>query len=416
MPNGGDRSSPVCAVVLSGGGARGAYEIGVLRELLPVLQQRGERISIIVGASIGAVNAAFLAAHAGDASTSEATDKGIELWRSLRFTDVAGSLFAPSGLTRTVRYVLQAAGVPGARLTGLLDPAPMAATLPRRVGLGQIEDNVTTGKLRAVAVVATSNRTGRSVVFHRSGECPPRDRRRRIDYVRVDRLGGEHVLASAALPVMFPAAYVPEPTDARGWYFDGGTRLNTPVKPALELGADKVIVIALNPAGDGADDSGEERQPDVFDELSQLAQGLFADQIANDVHELARRNTLKEQGEGDGKLVPYIFVSPKDRDAVGRVAVEVLRKSYRGPRGWLRSANLAFLGRLLCVGSEDRHGDLLSYVFFAPEFADALIEIGRDDARAWLHDHADDPWRTDPLVEQPEQGDRARSSSPTYRA
>ena len=97
-------------------------------------------------------------------------------------------------------------------------------------------------------VVATSALTSRSVVFHSGGDSPAPDHRREIDYVAT-RLLADHVLASAAIPAIFPAAHVEQPPIAAGWYFDGGTRLNTPIKPALKLGAERMVVVALTSLG-----------------------------------------------------------------------------------------------------------------------------------------------------------------------
>src|SRR5919202_4994765 len=118
--------------------------------------------------------------------------------------------------------------------------------------------------LHASSVTTTSALSSRTVVFHAGGPNPERDRIRQIDYVETP-LVPEHVLASGAIPGLFPAVHVPAPEHARGWYFDGGTRLNTPIKPALELGADRIVVIGLNSVARGPDELAGDDKPDVFE-------------------------------------------------------------------------------------------------------------------------------------------------------
>src|SRR5215207_4186542 len=166
-------------LVLAGGGARGAYELGALAALLPALEARGERPRVIVGTSVGAINAAFLAAMA-DRPVDEVVARGADIWTSLRFEDVLAHIGSPRALRRLSRYVGQFLGVPGARLDALLDPTPLRATLGRFVPFDAIERNVAGPELHAAAVVSTSALTSRSVVFHRGGGRPGRDDKRGI--------------------------------------------------------------------------------------------------------------------------------------------------------------------------------------------------------------------------------------------
>lgn len=401
----GSADGPV-GLVLAGGGARGAYELGALSELLPALEARGERPRVIVGTSVGALNAAFLAGTA-ERPLAEVVARGLEIWESLRFEDVLAHLGSPGAVRRLWRYVGQFLGVPGARLDALLDPAPLPATLAEIVPLAAIERNVETGALHAAAVVATSALTSRSVVFHRGGGAPARDDTRGIDYVDVGGGGltDEHVRASSAIPSAFPAVHVSAPERARGWYVDGGTRLNTPIKPALELGATRVVVIALNALGaTPAHDAplAGERRPDAIEGAAQLLQAVLVDPLANDVATLAAVNALvgdrAAAGDDAGKRqVPYVFVAPQTRDAIGRLAQEVFDEHYAGLRDAWRARDIAFLGRAVAGGADPAHGELLSYLFFAPPFSRALIALGRADAERWLAaEHEDGPWEIGP--------------------
>jgi NTE family protein len=367
-----------CGLVLAGGGARGAYEMGALAELLPALERNGDTIDIVVGTSIGAVNAGFLAALAGSPA-SEVVEKGIDAWSTLELDQIIASPLLPR-LHRDA----------------LLDPSPIEQTLERLVDVDRIASNVAARRIEAAAVVATSNASGGSVVFHAGGPDVPRDRKRDIEYVPT-ALGRQHIRASAALPALFPAVEITEPADAAGWYFDGGTRLNTPIKPALALGADRVIIVGLNSIIARDRPGGPQGKPDMFEGASHLLQGLFNDPLAADVRELADRN---DHPRGDDEVIPYIFVAPLGRTQIGDVAAQVFRDQYGHLRDFFRHPGIAAFGRLLGGGEDAIHGELLSYLFFAPQFAHRLIAMGRADARRWLDaEHDGGPWRTRPLPE-----------------
>jgi NTE family protein len=387
-------------LVLAGGGARGAYEIGALRTLLPWLEREGRRPDVIVGTSVGALNAAYLAANAGDDSETLAKAAWNE-WLDISYEDVLEPFLSLPELATAWRVPL---GVVLRRVLpySLLQPAPLAEKLRKLVAFEHIHENVEKDDvaLRVCAVVATAAHTNRSVVFHDGGPEPASDERRGIDYVAT-RITSEHVRASAAIPVAFPAVQVDKPPSHAGWYFDGGTRLNTPIKPALELGAERVVVIGLNSLA-SAPASAE--RGDLFDGASQLVQGLLVDPLMNDVETLATINETVQAGGGDAtgggnrRVVPYIFVAPQRANTIGAIAKEVYEKSYNGLRGVLASRDLYLLGRLVGADRNTTRGELFSYLFFAREFARRLLELGRRDAQAWIDSsHDADGWQIRPL-------------------
>jgi NTE family protein len=377
------------ALVLAGGGARGAYEVGALAALAPALAARGETPDIVVGTSIGALNGAFFAARADEPLEAVAA-AGLEMWRELRWGDALRPLVSASELGRLLSVGAQLAGLPGARLLGLLDPSPLRGTLERLVAFERIAHNVQDGALTAVAVVATAYATTRSMVFHHGGPALGLDSTRAIDYAATP-LAPEHVLASAAIPGAFPAIKVRRPRTAAGWYGDGGVRLNAPLKPALALGADRVIVIGLNSSVAPAQASA---RPDAVDGVAQLLQVVLADELAGDVATLAAMNeTLSparstapadDAGGGGRRRIPYIFVAPSDRLAIGRLARDVYKRRYAGIGALVRHTDLALLGRALNAERSAVHGELLSYLFLAREFVEELIALGRRDAERWL--------------------------------
>jgi len=370
--------------------------MGALAVLAPVLEERGEQVEIIVGTSIGGINAAYLAANA-HRPLSEAAADGIEVWRGLRYRSAMRSVLSPPAVVNLVRFIGTFLGLPGKAVPSLLDTAPLRKTLNRVIEFARIAENIASpaSPLHAVGVVATSCETGRSTVFHQGGDTPPTDEARAIDYVEA-ALTNVHVLASGAIPVIFPAVEVTEPASCRGWYGDGGLRLNAPLDPALALGADRVIVIGLNSAVIPADLPSPTR-PDLFDGASSLL-SVLADQLTADVATLTAINARIEHGgepgPGGHRKVPYMLVVPSDRLTIGRIASEVYKRRFKSLRAILRTPNLALLGRITDAARNPMHGELYSYLFLSREFIDAMIELGRADAQRWLDGAHDDwPWR-----------------------
>ena len=300
-PNGaGTDSGSTVAVVLPGGGARGAYEIGALSVLLPALEARGERVAVWCGTSVGAINATALAslAHRSAAEQTEATET---LWRELRKGDVMAPIVGSGGLRTALRIAGHGLRVPGLRFASLLDPSPLAASLDRWIDWRRLAANVASRRVSAACVVATSLSTGDPVAFVAgAGELPQRVDDT-IHYVRA-RLTGEHVRASAAIPMLFPTVEVTTPRAARGHYADGGTRLNSPLKPALALGADRVILIGLEPFGRPPATGAAPRRPSIADVAANVLDGLLVDQVANDLHRLAAINSFFVEDAAHGTL------------------------------------------------------------------------------------------------------------------
>ena len=385
-------------LVLAGGGARGAYEVGALSVLLPALEAAGQRPSVLVGTSVGAINIAYLAANA-HRGAAEAVAGGIELWHSLRWEQVMAPLLSPSTALGKLSYLGDVLGVPGMRLEALFDTTPLTKTIPLVIDFAQLHANVEAGRVHATAVVGTSAATSESVVFVEGGTLPPVDVGAGLDYVAT-RLSDEHVRASAAIPALFPAVHVLQPAPAEGWYLDGGARLNTPVRPALSLGVDRLVVIGLNAVAQAPHALASDNQPDAFTGAGTLLEGALADSLAQDMRSLARVNQMLGERGGEVRAadgwryrpIPFIYVTPTLRQEVDQLAERVFAEHYAG-RNALRSVDLALFARL--IGGSAGHGALLSYLFFAPEFATALIDLGRGHAQQWLATHTgpDGPWQ-----------------------
>jgi NTE family protein len=399
--------------VLSGGGARGAYEAGAISVLVPALAGRGERPTLFLGTSVGAINAAYMGASAHLDPDAQAAGL-LERWREVTKGSVIRPILSRQLPLTALRYAGGLLSLPGVRVPSLLDPTPLEQSLARWMNWGQLHRNVAKDVIEAVAVVATAARTGGTVVFAETHQGLPSHDSHVVEYVQT-KLADEHVRASAAIPILFPPVRVEQPKRARGWYVDGGTRLNTPIKPALDLGAERLVVIGTEavggPSAHPAAEEDELEPPDFGDGALHALQGSLVDPLGEDMRMLGNVNMFFAQGddapaasryrEARGKSpyrqVPYIFIAPSRPGLIGEIAGEVFRERYGGLKG-LRSPDFPLLSRLL--GSDTpAHGELLSYLLFDEEFIEALIELGRADATRWLEapPGPEQPWQLEPL-------------------
>jgi NTE family protein len=338
------------------------------------------------------------------------------MWKQLDKSQVIRPILRRQGPLAALRFAGELLSVPGVRLPSVLDPTPLHASLDRWIDWDALHRNVRDGLVDSMAAVCTSARTGRSVVFVEEASERIFNRSHAVAYVaaRVDK---EHVLASAAIPLLFPPILVESPKRARGWYFDGGTRLNAPIKPALDLGADRLVVIASDSiAGPtmelASDDDDGSEPPDFGDGVLHLLEGALVDPLIEDMRTLGNVNAFFAEGDQTGprlyrsvrgkapyKRVPYVFVGPDKRGAVGRLASEVFAAHYGGLRG-LRAPDFQLITRLI-GGESATHGELLSLLFFDSAFTKRLIDLGRSDAERWLadmHDGGEGPWQIGPLA------------------
>src|SRR5687768_851305 len=236
-------------MVLTGGGARGAYQVGVLSYLARA--HPNLTVPILTGVSAGAVNAAHVAAHPG--TFHQAVAEMRTLWSELRPEDVfyagAGSL-SWTALRMGVR-LMTGGIIQGPKVRGFLNTQPLREHLEEAFAaihgeLTGIEANIKRGKLKALAIVATSYSTGQSVVWIQGKDIEPWTRPQRVTVKA--RITVDHVMASAALPIFFPAVRV-----EGAWYGDGGVRLTAPLSPALHLGANRIIAVSTRYARSQAD-------------------------------------------------------------------------------------------------------------------------------------------------------------------
>jgi NTE family protein len=370
------RLSPVVAggptaLMLGGGGARGAYQAGVLRGIArrhPDLQ-----IPILTGISAGAINTAFLAGHPG--SLAHAADELVSLWLSLS-PDKVYRVDARSLAVNVVKWGwrLVSGGLGTAEHTrGLVDTQPLgkllAGALPCSAdgSIAGIERNIASGRLRAVALSATSYGTGQSVTWVQGSDVTPWQRpQRRSEIVR---MGVAHVMASSALPLLFPAVQV-----AGEWYGDGGVRMTAPFSPALHLGASRILTISTRyrRSQAEADRSQIAGYPPPAQVLGVLYNAVFLDLIDQDILRLELINRLlrevPSERRGSHRHVDILALRPSSD--LGRLA-----RDYE-PR--LPTA-FRFLSRGLGT-RRTASPDVLSLLMFQHDYLDALVQLGERDA------------------------------------
>lgn len=389
---------PRFGIVLSGGGARGAYEVGVLAWLLEELPRhlgRPPRIDVFTGTSVGAIHACWLAAS-GDAP--DAGPRLESIWRSL---EVAGvyrmRLRDLLAIPRRALGLGSTDPTPQSdRLAGLLDTRPLERLVRETVAWDRLRSRIDGGAVEAVAIAATEIATGRSVVWvdRREPGAPvwPNDP---FVIARPADLTPEHALASAAIPFLFPALRVD------GEFFcDGGLRLNTPLAPALRLGCDRLLVIGLRHVPTPAEDAAlAEGRTANYTSLTYLAgkvlNALLLDRIDYDVDRLRLTNAVLEAGVrayGPGFLphinatveqvrgAPYRVVDTvylRPSQDLGILAAECYAHQQQPEdlRAWISEAVLRY-----AVHGIAAEADLLSYLLFDACYASHLITLGRADA------------------------------------
>ncbi len=391
------------ALVLSGGGARGAYEAGVLlylREGLPRAlgrPARDFRLDIVCGTSIGAINACYLAATAHE---PERQAQGLaDIWRSLRLEEVfRWSTLSLAAIPTYVYRELKALRTRHLswRISDFLYPAALARVVEEGIDWRRLARNVAERVVEAVTVTATDLGTGRAVVFVQSSAPLPTWSRDPLVEARAATLGPAHALASGAIPLLFRPVRI-----GRDWFSDGSIRQNTPLAPALRLGADRILVIGLRFQG-SAEVRREppEEVPGTAAQLGRVLNALHLDHTDYDLDRLRRINRLLEQGErayGDGFAERFHGVTEdalgaplrRIRDLVIRPSRDIGRIARRHAAARAQLAQPGTLAsRLLRRAATDPDAaadgaaDLTSYLLFDRHYAEELMALGYADAEA----------------------------------
>jgi NTE family protein len=362
---------PKLAIILSGGGARAAYQAGVLQaiaEWLPV--GAPTPFTVVCGTSSGAINAAAIAGGAED--FFRAATKLRELWAGLHAWDIyrtdAWSL-AGSGGRWLVSFV---PGWRHRRPASLLDNAPLRAFLERSVPFAGIEAALAAGALEAFAVTAMSYRSGLSVTFCQVGSNVELWQRAQRVAVRAV-IGVPHLLASSAIPFVFPPAAI------NGEYFgDGTVRQVAPTSPALNLGADRILVVGAARTSVRPDASPESAPPSMAQIGGQVLASIFTDALGTDLEKVRLVNAAVRQIDPE-----RLRSSPVPLRDVGLCAITPSVALEDIALGYVDELPRTIRTFLRAVGGTNRGGaTLLSYLLFAPGFCNAMIGLGFADAEA----------------------------------
>ena len=361
------------AVLLEGGGARAAYQVGYLRWIarnVPAVD-----FPILTGISAGAINAAVLASAPG--TQAEAIERLAGLWRKLTVDQVFRVDASLLGLVARWGLRLVSGGAALApRVRGLVDTAPLETTLasafdirPGTREIGGIAERLDAGRLTALAIVTSNYGTGQSVVWTQGRDLPAWQRPDRRS--RVTRITLDHVLASAALPLFFPAVEL-----EGGWHGDGGIRLMAPCSPAIHLGADRILALSTRYRAslDERDEPTVRGYPPPLQIAGQLLNAIFLDDLDNDARELDRLNLLLRglpPARRRGLRPIQLLVARPSRD-LGQLVAQFEPELPPVFRYLTRS-----------LGSRETSSpDLLSLLAFDPGYLSTLIDLGEADAAA----------------------------------
>ena len=359
--------APRAGLVLTGGGARAAYQIGVVKAVRDILGSPSRNpFPILCGTSAGAINAVALAVFADHFTRGVANL--LDIWEHMR-CEVVYRTDASSILRRGMRWLAAMTWVSRQNPISLLDNTPLRDLLGKFLPFDRIQANIDSGALYAVSVTSSGYTSGQSVSFFQAGASVPGwERNQRIG--ASVKLGLDYLLASSALPFIFPAVKL-----HREYFGDGSMRQIAPVSPALHLGADRVLVVGT---GRQAQDVSRTRS-NVYPSVAQIAghalNSIFLDTLMVDMERLERINrTLSlfpeggpERSQTNLRPVRVLFISPSQ--PIERIASRFVHELPPMVRFVLRP-----------TGAMSRSGsNLASYLLFEEPFCRALVDLGYQD-------------------------------------
>ncbi len=360
------------ALILSGGGARAAYQAGVLLAISEIVPCSANPFPIICGTSAGAINALALAAH--DGTFGEAAQDLSDTWRQLEVESVYKTGW--SDLTGSLLRVLGSffrQGSTQRRALGLLDNSPLRELLTGVIQFDNVARRIEKGALDAVCVTALGYASGESVSFFQGKESLSGWRRaRRVG--APSTLTVDHLLASSAIPAVFPAVPL-----NKEYFGDGAMRQLAPISPALHLGANRIFVIGVSHNRTKTrwyrPKRALQKPPSIAQILGQMFNSAFIDTLEGDLEHLERTNALLSLGNpsdfehSEYRPVETLVISPsKPLDKIAGRRVRDLPKSLR------------FFLRAVGATASGGGASVASYLLFSHQYCNELMELGYQDA------------------------------------
>ncbi len=362
---------------MTGGGARGAYQAGVLKRIGEFYTGKPSPFAVVAGASAGAINGAMVAATSLDFGGGSI--KLADLWGNIEsrriFRSDLGSISAKA--SQWITDLSFGGMMGGGRAQSLLDARPLRMLLQENLPLSGIQKSIDAGVLKAVAVVATNYTSGKSYFFIQGvpGHATWRKSRR---IALATEISVEHVMASSAIPVVFQPVQL-DTAHGKAYYGDGCLRLTSPLSPAIRLGANRMLAIGVRNQKAAEILAGEhelqDHSPPVAQVVGTMLNAIFLDHLDTDVEHLGRINELLKK-----QMVERIDTIEPIRE------LEVLSISPSVDLGALAmqySKQIPPLVRYMLRGlgtKESETSDLMSYLLFVKDYARALLEIGYHDA------------------------------------